>query len=86
MSLHPLEGAWDDGFTAVLAYPTDPDGYGPGGEYWLAVQRGTAVVVSGGDGAWAPGYPTPDPSAVAAYREPLDRLAPELCVFTAGGC
>lgn len=85
VNLHPLEGDWDASFMVVLAYPGE-GGYGPGGEYTLVVQRGTAIAVSAGYGEWAPGYPEPDPSAVAAYREPLDQLAPELCVFTADGC
>ncbi|GAB4064818.1 hypothetical protein GCM10028777_12320 [Angustibacter speluncae] len=85
VQLHPLEGDWDASFMVVLSYPGE-GGYGPGGEYTLVVQRGTAIAVSAGYGEWAPGYPDPDPSAVAAYREPLDQLAPELCVFTADGC
>lgn len=85
VTVHPLDGDWDASFLVVLAYP-DEGGYGPGGEYTLAVQRGTAVAVSAGYGNWAPGYPAPDPSAVAVYREPLDQLAPDLCVFTAEGC
>lgn len=85
VQLHALEGDWDASFMVVQSYPGE-GGYGPGGDYTLAVQRGTAIAVSAGYGEWSPGYPTPDPSAVAAYREPLDRLAPELCVFTADGC
>lgn len=85
VQLHPLEGDWDASFMVVLSYPGE-GGFGPGGDYTLVAQRGTAVAVSSGYGEWAPGYPDPDPSAVAAYREPLDQLAPELCVFTTDGC
>jgi hypothetical protein len=81
-----LDGDWDDSLTVVQSYPVPEGGYGTGGDYTLAVRTGTAVAVSGGYAEWPPGYPTPDPGAVAEYRKALDVLAPDLCVFTAEGC
>lgn len=81
-----LEGDWDDSLTVVQSYPAIEGGYDTGGDYTLAVRTGTAVTVSGGYAEWPPGYPTPDPGAVAEYRAALDALAPRLCVFTDAGC
>ena len=86
VSVGTVDGDWDSSLMVVLSYPVPEGGYSPGGDYTLAARTGSAVAVSGGYAEWPPGYPTPAPAAVAAYRAALDELAPQLCAFTDDGC
>ena len=60
--------------------------FSPGATYTLMTRIGSAVAVTQGYGEFAPALDGPDPGVVADLREPLDELAPRLCVFTEAGC
>ena len=85
-----LPGAWGQGTLWVESYRAEGaetgDDFGLGGTYTLAVRIGNAISVSQGYGEVAPAVDGPDAEVVADLREPLDELAPRLCVFTEAGC
>ena len=85
-----LPGPWGQGGLWVESYlnldSTDPDDFGNGGLYTLVTRIGSAVAFSQGYGEYAPAVEGPDAEVVANLREPLDELAPRLCVFTEAGC
>ena len=85
-----LPGAWGQGVLWVESYRAEGaetgDDFGLGGTYTLVVRIGNAIAVSQGYGEVAPAVDGPDADVVAGLREPLDELAPRLCVFTDAGC
>ncbi len=90
MVAEDLTGPWGQGALWVESYlnldSQEPDDFGTGGQYTAMARVGSAVIFAQSYGEYGPALDGPDADVVADLREPLDELAPRLCVFTEAGC